>query len=452
MRRWLERLRRKRLVLLGAGVGLALAAWLLSSLLTPLPDPWLEALHKRGYPASAAELDAWYVAVPPAENVALFYTNAFSSLSNSSGPITNLMIKSWLPPIGQGLSAEDRNELQAVLADKAHALRLLHSAPSSGRSRYPINLQDGPATLVPHLYKIKQGVSLLSAEGLLHATDGNAEGATRAFLAAGRLADSVSEEPLIISQLVRYAAWAILLPRLERALSLTPFTDDQLASLQKLIAEAERPRAAARGWAGDQAIHLSLYTDRKMLREALRTTGSSRSKAGNWLVLAGVGLFRASGFMEKDRAYFCEQMGRGQAAFELPYPARFAACEQLANLTNVPNRLFFFSKVLLPAVGNYHLRDADHVALVRVAVTALAIERFRLAHTNALPDSLEQLSPSCCRAVPSDPYNGKPLRYKIHGASYAVYSVGSDGQDDGGVTWATTYAKIPQDIAFVVKH
>ena len=156
--------------------------------------------------------------------------------------------------------------------------------------------------------------------------------------------------------------------------------------------------------------------------------------------------------MQKDRAYFCDEMGRGLAACELPYPARFAACQQLVSITNVPNRLYFFSRALLPALGNYHLREADHVALVRVAVAALAVERFRLAHTNALPASLEQLSPSCCRAVPADPYDGKPLRYKAHDASYAIYSVGSDGQDDGGVNWGSTYVKIPQGVAFVVKH
>jgi hypothetical protein len=33
-----------------------------------------------------------------------------------------------------------------------------------------------------------------------------------------------------------------------------------------------------------------------------------------------------------------------------------------------------------------------------------------------------------------------------------VYSVGSDGHDDGGVVWDSNYVKVPQDVAFVVKH
>jgi len=69
-----------------------------------------------------------------------------------------------------------------------------------------------------------------------------------------------------------------------------------------------------------------------------------------------------------------------------------------------------------------------------------------------LPGTLEQLIPACCKAVPADPYDGKPLHYKTHGASYAVYSVGSDGQDDGGVVWDSNYLKVPGDVSFVVKH
>jgi hypothetical protein len=108
--------------------------------------------------------------------------------------------------------------------------------------------------------------------------------------------------------------------------------------------------------------------------------------------------------------------------------------------------------MLLPALGRLHVRDAEHVAFLRIADTALAVERFRLAHTNTLPVTLAQLAPTCCRALPNDPFDGQPLRYKTHGANYAIYSVGSDGRDDGGVAWDTTFLKVPQDAAWVVKH
>ena len=69
-----------------------------------------------------------------------------------------------------------------------------------------------------------------------------------------------------------------------------------------------------------------------------------------------------------------------------------------------------------------------------------------------MPASLEQLTPCFCQSVPADPYDGKPLRYKAHGVSFVVYSIGSDGHDDGGVAWESNYVKIPQDVGFLVKH
>jgi hypothetical protein len=424
---------------------------MLWGLRAPHRDPFVEAIHKRGYPATPAELDAWYESVPPAENAALVYTNAFGFLTNTTGPITNFTSKSWLPPIGQGLSSEEQSELKAILAESQPALRLFYLAPASGRSRYPIHLQDWPGMLLPHLAKTKQAVSLLSAEVLLHATEGDAEKATQAFLAAGRLADSLSEEPIIISQLIRYADWDILLSRLERALCLTAFSERELASLQEAVEAAERPRAMARAWGGERAVHLSIYTDRKMMEVAFSQGYKSGGGLAPFLAATCSGLFRATGLLQKDEAFFCDRMGRYLAASELPYPARFAATQQLATVTNPPSPLYIFSRLLLPP-GRVQVRDADHVARVRVAVAALAVERFRLAHTNALPESLEQLAPACCKAMPADPFDGKPLRYKTHGASYAVYSIGSDGQDGGGVAWDSNYLKVPQDVAFVVKH
>jgi hypothetical protein len=452
MRELFDTLRRKPLAALGAGVVLLLVAAALWGLVTPHRDAFAEAIRKRGYPASAAELDAWYLSVPPAENAALVYTNAFESLTNSDGPMTNFNNKSWLPPIGQGFSKEELGEVRAFLAGKQEALRLFDSAPASGRSRYPIHLEDGPATLLPHLARLKHAVALLSAEGLMHATEGDAEKATQAFLAAGRAAESLSEEPIIISQLVRYAGWAILLPRLERSLCLAHFTDSQLAALQQVVEPAERPRAAARAWAGEQAIHMSVFNEPKMRRMAFRELQGSGWQAGGLLMAGSFTLLQVTGIMEKDKAFFCAEMGRELAALELPYPARFAACQQLAAITNQPSRLFVLSRMLLPALGGFHIREADHVARVRVTTAALAVERFRVTHTNALPGNLDQLAPAYCNAVPADPYDGKPLRYKTHGGSYVVYSVGSDGRDDGGVVWESNYLKVPQDVAFVVKH
>jgi hypothetical protein len=68
------------------------------------------------------------------------------------------------------------------------------------------------------------------------------------------------------------------------------------------------------------------------------------------------------------------------------------------------------------------------------------------------PGGLEELAPAYRKTVSIDPSDGKPLRYQVSGASYVVYSIGSDARDDGGVEWRPKHLKVPQDVTFMVKH
>ena len=60
---------------------------------------------------------------------------------------------------------------------------------------------------------------------------------------------------------------------------------------------------------------------------------------------------------------------------------------------------------------------------------AVAIERFRLAG-GALPEAASDLVPTYLDAVPEDPFDGQPLRYKRIDEGYVVYSVWYDHTDN----------------------
>jgi len=65
-------------------------------------------------------------------------------------------------------------------------------------------------------------------------------------------------------------------------------------------------------------------------------------------------------------------------------------------------------------------------------LTLLALRAYRLEH-GAYPATLSALVPGYLKAVPDDPFAlSGPLRYKLAGAKFVLYSVGSDGKDDGG--------------------
>jgi len=64
--------------------------------------------------------------------------------------------------------------------------------------------------------------------------------------------------------------------------------------------------------------------------------------------------------------------------------------------------------------------------------TELALRAYWLDH-GAYPGDLSDLAPDYLSAVPDDPFAGEaPLRYRIDGDRYILYSVGPDGMDDGG--------------------
>ena len=50
------------------------------------------------------------------------------------------------------------------------------------------------------------------------------------------------------------------------------------------------------------------------------------------------------------------------------------------------------------------------------------------------PESLNELVPRYLPSIPIDPCSGKAFKYKFDGVHFVLYSIGIDGQDDGGAT------------------
>jgi hypothetical protein len=61
----------------------------------------------------------------------------------------------------------------------------------------------------------------------------------------------------------------------------------------------------------------------------------------------------------------------------------------------------------------------------------LAVERYRQDH-GRWPKALSELVPDYLPAVPIDPHDGAPLRFRRFADGVMVYSVDADGEDNGG--------------------
>ena len=75
--------------------------------------------------------------------------------------------------------------------------------------------------------------------------------------------------------------------------------------------------------------------------------------------------------------------------------------------------------------------------LANEAFIACGLERYRLAR-GQYPDTLEALVPQFADKLPHDIVGGQPLKYhRTANGQFVLYSVGWNGQDDGGVPGAT---------------
>jgi hypothetical protein len=94
-----------------------------------------------------------------------------------------------------------------------------------------------------------------------------------------------------------------------------------------------------------------------------------------------------------------------------------------------PDRLeAFVSSALRPLVVNRAIR------------IAVAVERYRRDHSEAVPANVQALVPAYLPSVPVDPFTGKAMRFVKEATGYVAYSVGSNRRDDGGdveVRWIT---------------
>jgi len=399
----------------------AIIAWNLSSSYT---DVRLDAIRQNGYPLSLSELNIWYQAVPDSQNNALIYEQVFA-LSEFGKFDVNWPIR------GQAFSARYKRELADLVVSNRMALALLHSAETSNRCRYSVDFNKFfTAPGGGHGFAVMSGVKLLCAEALLHASNGDSERAVGSFRAAGLLADSVAEEPWLIAQIIRVACWTIIAQRVENAMAQTQMSEERLASLQAMVAGAERPEALLRGLAGDRAIGIAVFVEPIYALSDGRPPYNTTECLKDDLI---VGLSKTTGIFERDKASYLEAMGKAVEAASLPFPERLNLGQKTPSGWGAAPRFCSISRCMLPRISNIFASEGDVVARLRTAQVALAVERFRCRHAGRLPATLEELVPDYLTALPPDPLDGKSLRFELIDSGYAIYTSGVDARNGGSL-------------------
>lgn len=404
-----------------------LAARTVWNLFGPHPDARLEAIRRQGDPVTLAELDRWYKAVPDKENNALIYEKVFA-LTNF-GRFQDI---DW-PARDKDFSVEDKKQLADQVLTNAVALRLLHSAQPSKHCRYPVDLNKMLSKGFPGRFELFQCTRLLTDEAFLAADSGDSQKAAESLLSAGLVVDSLAEEPVLISYIIRVGSCDIIARRMERVMAKTQMTDEQLASLQAMVAQMERPEALRRVLAGERAMGMAAFND-------LRYVFSEPELVDLLKDRCLIGLTKSAGIFEKDRTFYLDALEKSVAAASLPFPERLNLGAQVPGAAAAP-RFGMVSPLVLPKMSGIFASEAETAVRVRAAQTALGLERFRHAHGGALPATLQELVPGYCQAVPLDPFDGAPLRLKTLEAGYLIYGNSMDPRNGGPLGFRIVWAR-----------
>ena len=90
------------------------------------------------------------------------------------------------------------------------------------------------------------------------------------------------------------------------------------------------------------------------------------------------------------------------------------------------------SQMIFPVFAKAGFKDVANRTQDALLETTLALRAYQLDHTQ-YPASLAALVPGYLAAVPDDPFAlSGPLKYKLKGHGYVLYSIGPDGKDNGG--------------------
>jgi hypothetical protein len=294
-----------------------------------------------------------------------------------------------------------------------------------------------------------------SARTMLALRQGRTQEACDYLIASGSAAQLLAKDPVMIDQLVFYACMSIIVGDCWEFLQAGGWTDGQLAQLQRQWEQPFILAAAESTLAMERARGTIMFQAARSSRQELDAMlgGESGIKKNNEILDDSL-LSARTGMNElltsyprywgwrwiwsfEDEQRYLEVM---QSMMEVTRDAQRGRSilsslkerKTLANQHRAETTTFDVAGTVT-AYNDSFVRQALRAQTGANMVTAaIALERFRLVH-HAYPETLKELSPDFGQAVPVDCMDGHDLRYRLNpDGTYLLYSVGSDGVDNGG--------------------
>jgi hypothetical protein len=366
----------------------------------------------------------------------------FTKLDDWQGYYRRLAAKTneFPVPPQPGLPAAD---VLLALSKFDSTIEELRTASRLPASRFPLSYDnESPASiLLPHFGSLRVCVKTLQLRSAAELQNNEAAKALADVRLGLNLTEKVRNEPFLISHLVRLAMLDEMLQPVWEGLANHRWSEEQLAELDASLAGFDFVsdyRLCLLGELGLQTGEIDLVrrhparSDLGMMtdRDGHNTGGSVPAALIVRCIPAGwyyqneyrCARLTVEGFLpvaDTNRHVFAPDLAR-------------QAQETLEQDFRSFSPFTLYEKIMLQAPDNGAKKFAVGQAAADLARTAVALERYRLAHAE-FPETLDRLVPTYLVAVPRDVIGGQPLKYRREtGGRFVLYSVGWNQTDDGG--------------------
>lgn len=397
-----------------------------------------DALRAQGLPVTSADLDDFYSIPLNADDTTELWVAAITAVEAAEVgkrgrdlPFVGENGSEAVPPPGQ--EWPDLKASRAFLAELQPELDAIYAAAEAGgQARYRIDFSAGFNTPLPHLQEARNVARLLTLDAHVAAHSGEYARAHRDCLAIFRLAESLRNEPTLISQLVRMAIFAV---GCDVTLELMPhcdWSDAELARLQATIVSITFREPTQAAFQGQRA--LALTTLNTTVPAALRNANALETLRMFETVISALdGPWQDA--LQQSREVNARVAALGSSSL--------SRIKYMGVMLHAPA----FEQAVVAAVRNEARR--------RCMVAAVASGRYRLEHGN-WPASLSEieerdLGTAEQKSLLTDPLAEALLRYRVDGDRILIYSVGTDRTDDGG-DFTTTGGSPPRDFGIAIRR
>jgi hypothetical protein len=328
-------------------------------------------------------------------------------------------------------------EVTAILARHAATLELLRRATDKPGCRFDRDWSRPSIGMpLPEIQEMRRAARLLMISARRAAANGDGEQAIADVVRIHRLGMHAASEPLLVSGLVGQKIDAVAIQTLADVLPRLDPDDLPLLERESFRNFLETPITwCQRAFLGEEAFGLATLgdlADEVNGATAIELLQCESSDA--WIIFnRPFSLLYRCFLLPADIVGYRGIMRKYETLLAAAPPSqRFPDLKKQTDDIEheiESHRPGSFASMLTPALSNVLKSQARGEALHVVAGLLVAATRARLMGT-PLADSLV---PDAVPALPGDPFTAEePLRWKRDGDALLVYSVGPDGEDDGG--------------------